>query len=322
MPLSRSRRGLIGYGMTTALVLAGMPAALAVDAPPHADSIVQTIEDVAPEALRDVAPIDPTAGEEALGATVAGTDISIPADATDGIAVVTSDGDHVGVGLPFAAAADDALALADGIVSYDNNNGSITVPVTKTDGTVAVNLVLSGPDAPSRYDFPVTVPAGAQLRIAEDGGAVIVAADGMVVAGFAPPWAKGADGAAIETRYEVSGTTLTQVIEHAAATTAYPAVADPWLWIDLVKSVTRVSSPSGIIYQVVPTAYGRFMPEIAIPSGWNEAVKKGVPNRQGLKEQYYCHPLSYVARAKSSWNLDTWRPTVGLARTMTALCNP
>ncbi len=54
----------------------------------------------------------------------------------------------------------------------------------------------------------------------------------------APAWAKDATGEPVATRYEVHGNTLTQVVEHDAAT-QYPVVADPWLGITLFKSFKR-----------------------------------------------------------------------------------
>ena len=57
-------------------------------------------------------------------------------------------------------------------------------------------------------------------------------------------------------------------------------------------------------------------------SGWPEAVRKGVAARTGLREEYLCHPLSQVARVRPAWNLDTWRPTVGLTATVAAACSP
>ncbi|MGJ7562067.1 DUF2599 domain-containing protein [Brevibacterium casei] len=42
----------------------------------------------------------------------------------------------------------------------------------------------------------------------------------------------------------------------------------------------------------------------------------------GLKQQYVCHPMSKVARVKSTWNIEAWRPTAGLVKTAAALCKP
>ncbi|MCP3805548.1 hypothetical protein NLX83_40420 [Allokutzneria sp. A3M-2-11 16] len=46
----------------------------------------------------------------------------------------------------------------------------------------------------------------------------------------APAWAVDAKGKRLATRYELTGTTLTQVLEHRGA--AYPVVADPVVTVD------------------------------------------------------------------------------------------
>ena len=43
-------------------------------------------------------------------------------------------------------------------------------------------------------------------------------------------------------------------------------------------------------------------------------------NEGGLKDQYYCH--TQLAKTKSSWNLEPWRPNVSLAKTIAKACNP
>lgn len=122
----------------------------------------------------------------------------------------------------------------------------------------------------------------------------------------------------------LAGSTLTQVVDTSAPGTAYPVVADPFFGIRLIGTVRNVWGPRGLTYSVQPTAYGRAAAEwIHARHGWPEARSKGVDNRQGLYEQYMCHPISGLARVKSTWNLDTWRPTVGLARTIwPGRCNP
>ena len=145
--------------------------------------------------------------------------------------------------------------------------------------------------------------------------------DGAFLAGIVAPWAKDANGNDLPTSYRVEGTSVVQVVDFDA-TTAFPVVADPWFFIDLISKVTKVYTTLGVTYQVAPTAYGRIAPEAALWSTWKEAVKKGVPDRQNLQEQLICHPMTYLARIKSTWNVDTWRPTVGLARTIAAQCNP
>lgn len=93
--------------------------------------------------------------------------------------------------------------------------------------------------------------------------------------------------------------------------------------LSLIDRVEVEEHPEGKRYKVFPTALGRAM-RSPIPEtvGWNEAKSKGVADTGSLHNQFVCHPLSQVARVKSSWNLEDWRPDVGLPGTLKALCNP
>ncbi|WP_282847829.1 DUF4258 domain-containing protein [Microbacterium oxydans] len=53
------------------------------------------------------------------------------------------------------------------------------------------------------------------------------------------PWAKDASGASVPTFYGITGSTLTQVVQHQGA--AYPVVADPW-WIPVLGVMARISA--------------------------------------------------------------------------------
>jgi hypothetical protein len=90
----------------------------------------------------------------------------------------------------------------------------------------------------------------------------------------------------------------------------------------LIARVDRVRTVEGIEYRVRPTRAGRLIRGDGLTAAWRQAVRAGVPDRQGLQQQFLCHPLSVVARGKPTWDLETWRPTVGLTRTMLAGCNP
>lgn len=92
--------------------------------------------------------------------------------------------------------------------------------------------------------------------------------------------------------------------------------------IQMIRSVTVSAMAEGTRYLVAPTRTGRLAGGESLNLAWRQTVAQGVPNRPGLKQQFLCHPLSVVARAKSTWNLEDWRPTVGLTRTMLAGCNP
>ncbi len=89
-----------------------------------------------------------------------------------------------------------------------------------------------------------------------------------------------------------------------------------------IASVTTSIENGTTRYHVRPTRAGRAALGDQIDVAWDQTVAKGVPDRAGLRQQFKCHPLSFVARGKRSWDLESWRPTVGLKQTMLELCNP
>ncbi len=89
-----------------------------------------------------------------------------------------------------------------------------------------------------------------------------------------------------------------------------------------IASVTPEVVPEGTVYHVRPTRAGRLADRAELDLAWTQAVSRGVPDRAGLRQQFLCHPLSVVARAKPTWDLESWRPVVGGMRTMLQACNP
>lgn len=89
-----------------------------------------------------------------------------------------------------------------------------------------------------------------------------------------------------------------------------------------IASVTPQEVAEGTVYAVRPTRAGRLADRAALDIAWEQAVTQGVPDRAGLRQQFLCHPMSVVARAKPTWDLESWRPTVGGIRTMIQACNP
>ncbi len=262
--------------------------------------------EAAPGDLRVTAPVSSQG-------TIALTDAAAPA----GTATID-------IGIPGNGQQAPAALSRDDSVVYDGAGTGLDVTAQVVDGGVRLTTVQPAPVAGGtvRYDYPLTLPPGATVQI-QDGAVAITSSTGGLVAAVAPPWAQDARGVDLPTRYELAGSTLTQVVDTSAPGTTYPVVADPFFGIRLIGTVRSVWGPRGLTYAVQPTAYGRAAAEwIHARHGWPEARSKGVANRQGLYEQYVCHPISGLARVKSTWNLDTWRPTVGLARTVWHRCNP
>lgn len=289
-------------------------------------SVLQTLQRVNATALATAAHVMPTAaGATALRVTGVGGTVTIPRDPS---AKLNASGSGAGitVGLPFADHAGNAQPVAPGVVAYDNGNGSMTVPIAQNDGSVQINTILNNSSAPTRFHYPVTIPAGGGSLRPDSGGVDILDASGTWIGGFAPAWAKDAKGMPVATHYETQGNMLTQIID-PTPNTAYPIVADPFLGFTLVNHVQweNVSKWSPTL-AVFPTNFTRyFAPVIAEPALWNEVKAKGGPaaNTPTMRVQLDCH--FFVVRLRSprkpSWDLDSKRPAVPLGVEINYSCN-
>jgi hypothetical protein len=128
-----------------------------------------------------------------------------------------------GLSITYPAAASTSRAIDDHTRVFDGRHFDQVVQSLGKDD-VRMLTVLSDADAPTRYDYSF---AGHELRKLDDGYVGVLDADsGEPVAVIEPAWAKDAHGRAVETRYEINGSTLTQVVD-VDESTAFPVVADP-----------------------------------------------------------------------------------------------
>ena len=215
--------------MVAVMVVSSVVVGQATAAPVGTDDVVTVGEAAA--ALADVASVTgpsavTVAASEGFTAAVAGSVVELPKDPTDGLSLTTASGASIEIGLPGATNADDGVRQASGEVVYADALPDVAVAAQATpDGGMRALVVIDGPQAPTEFRFPMTVPAGASLVPSPDGGVSVIAADGAPVAQIMPPWAYDANGTAVPTSYRVEGTTLIQTVSHADA--AYPVVADP-----------------------------------------------------------------------------------------------
>jgi hypothetical protein len=220
------------------LAMVGLVAvSVAVVSPVAADDGVVATEtgealEVAGSLVADAAPLSDIG--DGFVAVVAGSEVELPADPTESLVLDGAAGE-VAVDLPVVAGLDDGVVDDSGAVVYESDTAPVSLAAQATeDGGMQVLVVIDGPDAPTEYRFDVTVPVGAELLPSTDGGAVVVDAEGLVVAPVAPAWAVDANGQPVPTHYRIDGTTLVQVIDHHGA--AYPVVGDPkfskswWGW--------------------------------------------------------------------------------------------
>lgn len=157
------------------------------------------------------------------------------------------------------------------------------------------------------------------------GGALILRdAQGAMLGGVAPAWARDANGLSVVTHYEIDGNRVTQVVNHSGVAIAYPVVADPFWGTALFDRVqyynsTHVLTLSGwgrsLHYGLLNTPHDPMVYyRIFANDGWNEFVNRS-PGRHNInhsvRRQHYCH----AAYGKwpvggPTWDLETWRPAL------------
>ena len=166
-------------------------------------------------------------------------------------------------------------------------------------------------DRTDRLLLLLAAPEGADLRLHDDGSVLLVplepaAPDGL---GLAP----------------LTTGTLELLAPDLLAVRADPAAPDAA--VDLrfgrtaVASATWGEAEGGRSLAVVPTAWARAAGEAGTELVWRHVqAVAGDEATPGMHDQLVCHGLG--APDKASWNLEPWRPDVGLAATLLALCNP
>ena len=199
------------------------------------------------------------------------------------------------------------------------------VPVEGSDvSVIGANTDSSGGETEAQLkagdSFRIEGPAGTKVNLLGDSNFLEVVKPGGEVGLYAV--------APAGLEFEVEDTVVTvvdlpsnQVAERAAAESNDEPIRAAF-GLSLIDRVDIVKQPEGTRYKVFPTVLGRAMRSpIPETTGWNEAKSKGVADTGSLHNQFVCHPLSQVARVKSSWNLEDWRPDVGLPRTIAERCN-
>lgn len=189
---------------------------------PHARAIPSAVERAAParstagKALSDLE-LSQHRGSQQIRAG----DALLPATGDGAVVVV---GSSVRIGLPAEVRMGQAEVTDSDLVVYrGSETDDPAVAVASSDSSVAVQVVIPDETAPNRYTFEI---GGAVPVVRSDGGVDLLSAAGSVVAESPRPWAVDAAGNAVDTRYEVHGQSLVQVID-IDDTTTFPVVADP-----------------------------------------------------------------------------------------------
>ncbi|WP_246855236.1 DUF2599 domain-containing protein [Cellulomonas sp. Y8] len=224
-----------------------------------------------------------------------------------------------------AAARSDGAPVASGGVTL-SVLAPAGAPTTAPADDDAVLLGVAVPvDDPTRTLVTVATlapPEGGTIDVLDDLSAVVRSADGAVLAGLTAPLLDDPAGRTVRVRTAEDGT-VTWLAEGAAgsgaaggtvtATFAATAVLDA-TWRDLADE-------GGRSLAVEPAAWARRGSLAAEEAVWSALVAaEPEADAQNVRDQLTCHLIG--APDKATWNLEPWRPDVGLLETIAALCNP
>lgn len=176
-----------------------------------------------------------------------------PTVPTDGIQAETAPVDgkptDIEIGLPQATSLESPTITSSGTALYEDEKRDVDYAVQGVDtggdksisSAVRTVILIHSADSPTSYQFPIDLPTGSKPVLREDGSVSVVDSSGGVLGTFAPPWAVDAAGKSIKTSFTVTGSTLTQHVQHAGAT--YPVVADPVWMVPVVVVGLRAAAP-------------------------------------------------------------------------------
>jgi hypothetical protein len=124
----------------------------------------------------------------------------------------------------------------------------------------ATVITLKNAAAPTKYDFTLHLPQTDRAVLIPDGRVLVAAPDGTILGAFQQPWAKDATGRSLDTKYVLSGSVLSQIIDTSGA--VFPVTADPhytWGWISgtiyFNKAETKLMAVGASVVSWIPTPY-------------------------------------------------------------------
>ena len=252
-----------------------------------------------------------------------GTTIDVPTIAKEGVRLVNTDGSKVSISLPSATNNKNAQTIIPGMIGYVGNDGSSNVVQLVSDGSFRMLTVISSNSAPTAYDYNVDIVGGGSIILDSNGlGAQVISVNGKVVASVGAPWAKDATGKSVNTYYTTNGKTLTQHVDHLDGQVVYPVTADPWWGPSRIDHISWVGTAWGRSLHVYVTWYGYTTSFLFPHDAYSEAIQDANTGwSNSMYNQFICH-ADFAPPWKESWNLDSWRPDVGLWTTIIRKCNP
>ncbi|GIG37032.1 DUF2599 domain-containing protein [Cellulomonas pakistanensis] len=246
----------------------------------------------APAPATDAATDEATAGPEPAAAS------AVRADGTP----VASGGVTLSVLAPAGPAAsapaeDDAVLLTVAVPAEDSGPALVTVAT-------------------------LAAPEGGSVEVLDDLSALVRDAGGAVLGGLTAPLLDDAAGRTVRVRTADDGT-VTWLVEGAEGSGASGGSVTATFAATAVLSATwrDLADEGGRSLAVEPAAWAR-RGSLAAEEAVRAALVAAEPEADGqnVRDQLTCHLIG--APDKATWNLEPWRPDVGLLETIAALCNP
>lgn len=131
--------------------------------------------------------------------------IDVPKDASEGVTLDGVSSPAIKIYLPNADKSADAKNVASGVIAFEGKNGSASAVQATENGAVRMLTVIDNFNAPTQYDYKVTIPSGGSIRLTKDGGAKVLDNSSQPIAFIDRPWAKDGVGNNIKTYFTTDG---------------------------------------------------------------------------------------------------------------------
>jgi hypothetical protein len=226
----RMRRGTTGVAVAVLLAMtfsAGPAFADGADVSPTATQVESALLDEVPAVAGTAVRGAATDADSAIVLSTPSASIDVPRDPASPVTIDAPDAPPITIGLADPGLAQDAVSVASGAVVYQGTDPAVSTAVqVAEDGSARFLTVLSGPSAPTAYDYDLGLPDGSSVVLGESGDVGFVDASGSFMGSVAAPWATDAAGRALPAWFTGQGTTLTLHVDTTGA--AFPVVVDPW----------------------------------------------------------------------------------------------
>lgn len=173
-----------------------------------------------------------------------GTEIEIPKDGSEEIAIDVEGEETIEMGLPEEAKDSEGIITTNGTIVYDSEKEDVSITVQAVQeeqngivfDAVRTMVTIENEKAPKEYSFKFNLPEKYKMvkdtDYDEGDGALdtnsvyILDENNEIVNTIDPAWAKDANGNDVETYYVINGSELIQRVEFDKDT-EFPVVADP-----------------------------------------------------------------------------------------------